>query len=186
MYSTSEFRKGLNIELDGEPYVIVDFQHVKPGKGGAFVRTKIKNLLDGRVLEKTFRSGEKFEKPDVAEKNMQFLYESEGNCYFMDTESYEQIFFTKEQLGDKIDYLKENFVVDVLFFNGAPLGIELPNFVELSVAETEPDVRGDTASGGGKPAKLETGAYITVPFFVNIGDKIKIDTRSGTYIERVK
>lgn len=186
MISTAEFRKGLRIELDGEPYTILEFQHVKPGKGGAFVRTKLKNLITGYVQDRTFRSGEKVEKPDLEEKRMQYLYR-EGELYhFMDLESYEQIALNKEQLGDSADFLAENISVDALFHRGKAIGIELPIFVELEVAETEPGVRGDTASGGNKPARTVTGAVVSVPLFVNVGDMIKVDTRTGTYIERVK
>lgn len=186
MISTAEFRKGLRIELDGEPYTILEFQHVKPGKGGAFVRTKLKNLITGYVQDRTFRSGEKVEEPGLEEKRMQYLYR-EGELYhFMDLESYEQITLDKEQLGDSANFLAENISVDALFHRGKAIGIELPIFVELEVAETEPGVRGDTASGGNKPARTATGAVVSVPLFVNVGDIIKIDTRTGTYIERVK
>lgn len=186
MISTSEFRKGLRIEIDGEPYVIVDFQHVKPGKGGAFVRTKLKNLMTGYVQDKTFRSGEKVERPDLEQKRMQCLYR-EGDLYhFMDLESYEQIALGKERLGDSASFLAENISVDALFHRGKAIGIELPIFVELEVEETDPGVRGDTASGGNKPAKMVTGAVVSVPLFISVGDIIKIDTRTGTYIERVK
>ncbi|MBM4293703.1 MAG: elongation factor P [Deltaproteobacteria bacterium] len=186
MYSTAEFKKGLKIELDGVPYVIVEFQHVKPGKGGAFVRTKLKNLLAGRVLEQTFRSGERVKKPDLMEREMQYLY-SEGDQYcMMDNETYEQIMLTPEQLGDARLWLTENLNVKILFFNRQPVAVEQPLFVELSVAQTEPGVRGDTATGGTKPATLESGAVIQVPLFINEGDRVKVDTRTGTYIERVK
>jgi len=186
MYSTAEFKKGLKIELDGVPYVIVEFQHVKPGKGGAFVRTKLKNLLAGRVLEQTFRSGERVKKPDLMEREMQYLY-SEGDQYcMMDNETYEQIMLTPEQLGDARLWLTENLNVKILFFNRQPVAVEQPLFVELMVAQTEPGVRGDTATGGTKPATLESGAVIQVPLFINEGDRVKVDTRTGTYIERVK
>ncbi|RLA95271.1 MAG: elongation factor P [Deltaproteobacteria bacterium] len=185
MYSTTDFRRGLKIEVDGTPYAIVEFQHVKPGKGGAFVRTKLRNLITGGVIDKTFRAGEKVERPDLEEKTMQFLY-SEGNqYYFMDTETYEQTFLTQEQLGESKNFLQENINVSILYYQGKPIGVELPIFVELEVKETEPGVRGDTASGGSKPATLETGAVIQVPLFINEGDKVKIDTRTGEYIERV-
>jgi elongation factor P len=185
MYSTTDFRRGLKIEVDGTPYVIVEFQHVKPGKGGAFVRTKLRNLITGGVIDKTFRAGEKVEKPDLEEKNMQYLY-SEGNqYYFMDTETYEQTFLTQEQLGESKNFLQENINVSILYYQGNPIGVELPIFVELEVKKTEPGVRGDTATGGSKPATLETGAVIQVPLFINEGDKVKIDTRTGEYIERV-
>jgi elongation factor P len=186
MYSTAEFKKGLKIELDGTPYIIVDFQHVKPGKGGAFVRTKLKNLLNGRVVDQTFRSGEKVEKPDIMEREMQYLYREGDRYCMMDNETYEQIMLTEEQVGEVRLYLIENLNVEVLFFNQAPIALELPNFVELAIAQTEPGVRGDTAAGGTKPAVLESGASIQVPLFLNEGDKVKVDTRTGTYIERVK
>ncbi len=155
MYSTSEFRKGLKIEIDGVPYTIVEFLHVKPGKGGAFVRTKIKNLMTGKVLDQTFRSGEKVEKPDLVEREMQFLYREGDTFHLMDNDTYEQLALTGEQLGDAVLFLTENMNVKVLFFNQQPVTAEVPNFVELTVAQTEPGVKGDTASGGSKPATLE-------------------------------
>jgi len=183
--STSSFRNGLKIEVDGEPYVIVEFLHVKPGKGGAFVRTKLKSMLSGRVVERTFRAGEKVELADVEEKEMQYLYTDGSHFYFMDTETYEQKGLTREQLGEAQDFLVENTKVAVLFFRSEPVGVELPNFVVLEVVDTEPGVKGDTVSGGSKPAKLETGAVIQVPLFINPGDRIRIDTRTREYIERV-
>lgn len=186
MYSTAEFKKGLKIEIDGSPFMIIDFQHVKPGKGGAFVRTKLKNLLTGRVLDQTFRSGEKVKRPDLVEKEMQYLYKDGENYCLMDNETYEQIMLSSEQVGDAVLYLKENMDLQVLFFNKQAVAVDLPNFVELAVAQTEPGVRGDTASGGTKPATLESGAVIQVPLFINEGDRLKVDTRTGTYIERLK
>ncbi|MBI4794507.1 MAG: elongation factor P [Deltaproteobacteria bacterium] len=186
MYSTAEFKKGLKIEIDGAPFAITDFQHVKPGKGGAFVRTKLKNLLTGRVLDQTFRSGERVKKPDLMEKEMQYLYKDGDNYCLMDNETYEQIMLTSEQMGDAVLYLTENMNLQVLFFNQQPVAVDLPNFVELTVAQAEPGVRGDTASGGTKPATLESGAVIQVPLFINAGDRLKVDTRTGTYIERLK
>jgi elongation factor P len=186
MYSTPDFRKGLKIELNGEPFIIVDFLHVKPGKGGAFVRTTLKSLITGNVLDRTFRSGEKVDKPDLEEKAMQYLYESDGQYHFMDTETYEQFFLTEDQLGESRYYLQENVEVEVLFHNGKAIGVEVPMFVELKVAATEPGVRGDTASGGSKPATLETGMTVQVPLFINEGDVLKIDTRTGKYIERAR
>jgi elongation factor P len=164
----------------------VDFLHVKPGKGGAFVRTKIKNLMTGKVLDQTFRSGEKLKRPDLAEREMQFLYREGDNFFLMDNETYEQLALTSEQLGDAVLYLIENLNLQVLFFNQQPVAAELPNFVELTVAQAEPGVKGDTASGGTKPATLESGAVIQVPLFINEGDRVKVDTRTGTYIERAK
>ncbi|MEW6387299.1 MAG: elongation factor P [Thermodesulfobacteriota bacterium] len=186
MYSTAEFRKGLKIELDGTPFVIVDFQHVKPGKGGAFVRTKLKNLLTGRVLDQTFRSGERVKRPDLLEREMQYLYRDGDSYCLMDNDTYEQIMLTAEQVGEPRLFLAENLNLKVLFFNQQPIAVELPNFVELEVAQTEPGVRGDTATGGNKPATLESGAVIQVPLFINVGDRVRVDTRTGTYMERVK
>jgi len=186
MYSTTEFRKGLKIELDGTPFVIIDFQHVKPGKGGAFVRTKLKNLLSGRVLDQTFRSGERLKKPDLMEREMQYLYRDGDRYCLMDNETYEQIMLTGEQVGDAVLFLAENMNLKVLLFNRQPVAVDLPNFVELMVAQTEPGVRGDTATGGTKPATLESGAVIQVPLFINAGDRLRVDTRTGSYIERLK
>ncbi|MDQ1240136.1 MAG: elongation factor [Thermodesulfobacteriota bacterium] len=186
MYSTPDFRKGLKIEINGEPFIIADFLHVKPGKGGAFVRTTLKSLITGSVLDRTFRSGEKVDKPDLEEKQMQYLYESEGQYHFMDSETYEQLFLLQEQLGDAVDYLQENVTVSVLFHNGKPIGVDVPIFVELTVTATEPGVRGDTAAGATKPATLQTGMTVQVPLFVNEGDVLKIDTRTGKYLERVR
>jgi elongation factor P len=184
--STAEFRNGLKIEIDGEPYVIVEFQHVKPGKGGAFVRTKMKSLKSGNVIDRTFRSGEKVDVPELEEKTMQYLYAADKDRVFMDTSSYEQISMSEQQLGGSINYLKENMEIKVLYYKGLPINIDVPMFVELAIAKTEPGVRGDTASGGSKPATLETGAVVKVPFYLNEGDVIKVDTRTGTFIERVK
>jgi len=184
--STAEFRKGLKIELEGEPYVIADFLHVKPGKGGAFVRTKLKSLVTGNVIDRTFRSGEKVQTPALDERNMQYLYR-EGNVYhFMDNDTYEQLTLTADQLGEESNFLKENIQVRIVFHNGKPIGVELPFFVELTIVKSEPGVRGDSARGGTKPATVETGAVIQVPLFLNEGDVIKVDTRTGEYIERAK
>ncbi len=184
MYGTNQFRNGLKIEIDNEPFVIVEFQHVKPGKGGAFVRTKLKSLISGNVLDKTFRSGEKVGKPQLEEKEMQYLYSSDNQYHFMDTETYEQLFLTEDQLGTSKNYLQEHVVIKVLFYNGQPIGVDVPIFVVLRIVETDPGVRGDTASGGTKPAFLETGMTVQVPLFLNVGDTIKVDTRTGEYIER--
>jgi len=184
--STAEFRNGLKIEIDGEPYVIVDFQHVKPGKGGAFVRTKIKSLKSGNVIDRTYRSGEKVDIPELEEKSMQYLYAADKDRVFMDTSNYEQISLNEKQLGESINYLKENMEIKVLYHKGQPINIDIPMFVELTISKTDPGVRGDTASGGSKPATMETGAVVKVPFYLNEGDIIKIDTRTGTFIERVK
>jgi elongation factor P len=184
--STAEFRTGLKIEIDGDPYVIVDFQHVKPGKGGAFVRTKIKSLKSGNVIDRTYRSGEKVDVPELEEKTMQYLYAADKDRVFMDTTSYEQVSMNEKQLGDSINYLKENMEIKVLYHKGQPINIDIPMFVELAIAKTDPGVRGDTASGGSKPATLESGAVVKVPFYLNEGDVIKVDTRTGIFIERVK
>ncbi len=186
MYTTSDFRKGLKIEIEGEPYVIVDFQHVKPGKGGAFVRTRIKSLMSGNTIDMTFRSGDKVDTPDLDEREMQFLYETGGEYHFMDTQNYEQLFLTPDQLGESKDFLKENLVIKALFHNKRPIGVEIPMFVELKVTSTEPGMRGDTATGATKPATLESGAVIQVPLFVEEGDVLRIDTRTREYITRVK
>lgn len=186
MLSTSEFRKGAKIEYRGEPFEIVDFQHVKMGRGGAIVRTKMKNIKTGSVLEDTFRSGEKFESPQLEDKDMQYLYAEGDLHYFMDTETFEQIPLNTSQLGDAKKFLKENMLVKILNYRGKPITVELPTFVELAVLQTDPGVKGDTASGGSKPATLETGAVVRVPFHINEGDVLKIDTRTSEYIERVK
>jgi elongation factor P len=186
MYSTSDFRKGLKVEINGEPFTIVDFLHVKPGKGGAFVRTTLKSLATGNVIDRTFRSGEKIDKPDLEERQMQFLYESDGEFHFMDSESYEQLFLNEVQLGDAKNYLQENVNVAVLFHNGRPMGVEAPLFVELAVTHAEPGLKGDTAAGATKPVTLETGMTVQAPLFVNEGDVLKIDTRTGKYVERVR
>ncbi|MBI3353964.1 MAG: elongation factor P [Nitrospirae bacterium] len=186
MLSTSDFRNGLKIEVEGEPYAIVEFQHVKPGKGGAFVRTKLRGIKTGSVIDRTFRSGEKFNKPNMEEREMQYLYASADQYFFMDNQTYEQIALTEENLGEGRKYLKENMAVKILFYNEKPIGVEVPMFVELKIVKTDPGVRGDTASGGTKPATLETGAVIKVPLYMNEGEIIKVDTRTGEYIERVR
>ncbi|MDX1815694.1 MAG: elongation factor P [Thermodesulfobacteriota bacterium] len=184
MYSTTDFRNGLKIEFGGEPYVIVYFQHVKPGKGGAFVRTKLKNLKTGAVLENTFRSGDKVNKPDLDERGMQFMYMLENAYHFMDTKTYEQIYLDREHMGDAANYMIENLPVKILFYRGEPIGIDLPIFIDLRIVETEPGLKGDTVSGATKPATLESGAVVQVPLFLDVGDRIRVDTRTGTYIER--
>lgn len=186
MVSTADFRKGLKIVYKDDPCEIMDFQHVKMGRGGAIVRTKMKSLVTGAVLEDTFRSGEKFDSPELEERQMQYLYEENGLHYFMDAESFEQVPFTGDQLKDTKKYLKENTTVKVLYYRGSSIGVELPTFVELEVAETDPGFKGDTASGGSKPATLETGAVVKVPFHINKGDVVRVDTRTGEYIERAK
>jgi elongation factor P len=187
LISTSDFRKGLKVEFKGEPCEIVDFQHVKMGRGGAIVRTKFKNLKTGAVLEETFRSGEKLEKPGLEEKTMQYLYSQGDHYFFMDVETFEQIPLSLGQLGNTKTFLKENMTVKILYHRDTPISVELPTFVELVVTKTDPaGFRGDTASGSGKPATLETGASVKVPFHINEGDTIRIDTRTSEYMERVK
>lgn len=185
VYDTSEFRNGLKIEIDGEPFEIVEFQHVKPGKGSAFVRTRIRSLTSGRVLEPTFKSGDKVVRPDMEEREMQFLYREGADFHFMDSKTYEQTFIPEKALGEAKNFLKENVTAHILFHNGKAIGVSLPNAVELKVAKCDPGVRGDTVSGATKPATLETGFTIQVPLFINEGDMLKIDTRSGAYLTRV-
>ena len=187
MISTSDFRKGCKVLFRNEPYMVLDYQHVKPGKGGAFVRTKMKNMITGLLHEETFRSGEKLPTPDLEYKNMQYLYQ-DGELYnFMDQESYEQVPLNKNQIEEVMDYLKEQVVYNILYFNDRPIGVTPPLFMELEVKDTPPGVRGDTAQGGAsKPATLETGLVLQVPLFVDIGDVLKVDTRDAKYIERVK
>jgi elongation factor P len=185
LISTSDFRTGLTIEIEGEIYSIVDFQHVKPGKGAAFVRTRLKNIRSGAVTERTFRAGEKLERAMMERRPMQFLYTTGDDYYFMDTESFEQLAINRERLGNDVKYLKENMDIAVVLYQEQVIGTELPHAVELMVTETEPGIKGDTASGGSKPATLETGLVVQVPFFINAGDVLRIDTRSGEYIERV-
>ena len=182
--STAEFKKGLKIQFDGAPYSIVDFQHVKPGKGGAFVRTKLKHMKLGRVIDNTFRAGEKVELVDFDEKRMQYLYKDD-RYHFMDLDTYDQISLAPEEVGEARDFLKENTEVEILFIDGNPVSVELPNFIELRIVKTDPGVRGDTATGGSKPATLATGAVIQVPLFLNEGAVVKVDTRSGEYLGRV-
>lgn len=186
MYETSDIKKNLKIQIDGNPYAVVEFQFVKPGKGGAFTRTKLKNMMTGAVLERTFRSGEKLEPADMAERQMQFLYKEGDGFVFMDTSNYEQLQLTAEQLGDNQFYLIDGLMVDVLFFNDKPIDVTPPNFVELEVVETEPGFKGDTSSNTTKPAKLSTGLEVQVPLFIDQGEWLKIDTRTGSYSERVK
>lgn len=186
MISTSEFRKGAKIEYKGAPHEIIDFQHHKMGRGGAIVRTKLKNLKTGSIFDDSFKGGEKFEVPNLEERSMQYLYGDGDHYHFMDNESYEQIPLTADQLGDAIKFLKENMEVKVLMYSGSPLGVEVPTFVELKIEKTEPGFKGDTASGGSKPAILESGVTVKVPFHLNEGDIIKVDTRTSEYIERVK
>jgi len=183
--STNDFRTGLTIELDGDVYSVVEFLHVKPGKGSAFVRSKLRNVRTGAIAERTFRAGEKLPLARIDRRPMQYLYNTGDDYFFMDTETYEQMQLDKDILADNIKFMVENMNITLLMYNGDILGVELPNFVILEVTETEPGVKGDTAAGGSKPAKLETGLVVQVPFFIDVGDKLKIDTRSGEYLERV-
>ena len=185
MISTNDFHTGLTIELDGELYTVVEFQHVKPGKGAAFVRSKLKNLRTGATTERTFRAGEKVPRAIMERKSMEYLYSTGDEYYLMDMETYEQIALSKEQMEGAISYLKENMVLTVVMHGEKVVGVELPNTVELKVVQTDPGVKGDTAAGGSKPATLETGLVVQVPFFINEGDVLRIDTRTGEYIERV-
>ncbi len=184
MITGGDLRPGVKVELDGGLYVVVDYQWVKPGKGGAFMRTKLKNMKTGAIIERTFRTDEKLQRADVEERKVQFLYRAEDAYHFMDTESFDQFTLGEKQLGEASGFLKEGLDLSILFHRGEPAGVVLPTFVELTVVDTEPGVRGDTASGGSKPAKLETGAMIQVPLFINIGDLLRVDTRSGAYVER--
>jgi len=184
MIAGGDLRPGVKVELDGTPYVVTDHQWVKPGKGGAFMRTKLKNMKTGAVIHRTFRTDEKIPRAEVEERKVQFLYRAEDAYYFMDMESFDQFSMDEKQLGDASGFLKEGLIMSILFHRAEPAGVLLPTFVEVRVGETEPGVRGDTVSGGSKPAKLETGAVIQVPLFINIGDLIRVDTRSSTYVER--
>ena len=186
MFESGDLKKGLKIEIDGEPYAIVQFEFTKPGKGQALYKCKLKNMVTGAQFDRTFRSGEKFKQPDLEEHEMEYLY-SDGEQYcFMNTSNYEQEFLTTEMIGDAINFLKENIVCNILLFDGTPIGISLPIFINLKVEKTDPWVKGDTASGDSKPATLETGYVLQVPPFIEEGEFLKIDTRTGEYVERVK
>ncbi len=186
MISAGDFRKGVTVEIDGKVYVIVDFQHVKPGKGAAFVRAKIKNVVTGQVLEQTFNPSDKYENAHIERKEMQYSYNDDGLYYFMDMETYDMLPLNYDIVSDALRFIKEEMTVTVQSYKGAPFSVEPPNFVELVIAETEPGIQGDTSKAGNKPAKLETGFNIQVPLFINQGEKIRVDTRTGTYMERVK
>ncbi len=186
MYDTSEFKKGLFIEMDNVPFQIIEFQHVKPGKGNAFVRTRMKNLLNNNVLEKTFKSGDKVGEPNLEHKTMQYLYKDGNGYQFMDLESFEQTLLEVDQVGDNKNYLIENLEIEVVYYQGRPITINLPNFVTMKVTYTEPAQKGDTVSGGSKPATLNTGLQINVPFHIKQDDVLKIDTRTGEYVEKLK
>lgn len=186
MITTNQLKIGITLELeDGILFEVLDFQHVKPGKGQAFVRTKLKNLKSGAVIDRTFRAGEKVKSAHLERRKMQYLYRDQDNFFVMDSQTYEQLSLTGSQIGEKVKFLKENLEIDILFYNKKPMGLELPVFVTLKVAQTVPGVKGDTVSGGTKPATLETGAQVQVPLFINVGDTVKVDTRTGEYITRV-
>lgn len=186
MISVNDFKTGLTIEMDGHVWSVVEFMHVKPGKGSAFVRSKLKNLETGATIERTFRAGEKVPRARLEHRKMQYLYNDGESYYFMDEESFEQTSLSKEQLGDGIKYLLENMVIEVLLHGTRTIGVDLPNFVEMTLVETEPGVKGDTATGATKFATTETGAIVQVPLFLETGDRIRIDTRTGDYMERVR
>ncbi|KLU66273.1 MULTISPECIES: elongation factor P [Desulfosporosinus] len=184
MISSNDFKTGLTIEIDGDVFSVVEFQHVKPGKGAAFVRTKLKNVKTGGVVERKFNAGEKVNTAHVERHEMQYLYKDGDHYVVMDNETYEQVSLTEGQIGDGVKWLKENMNLGVLFFDTEVIGVDVPNSVQLLVTATEPGVKGDTATGGTKPATLETGAIVQVPFFVNEGDVLIIDTRTGNYVQR--
>jgi elongation factor P len=185
LIATNQFKNGMHVEVDGAVFKIVEFQHVKPGKGGAFVRTKLKRVDDGAVIDRTFRAGEKFRPVRTEARKMQFLYSDGTEAHFMDVRSYEQLAVPEDQVRESLRWVVPNEEVDVLYVDEAPRDVQVPSAVELTVAETEPGVRGDTASGGGdKPATLESGVVVRVPLFVNVGDRVRVDTRSGEYVSR--
>ena len=179
MYTASDLRKGLKIVIDNEPYIIIDFQFSKPGKGQALYKCKLKNMITGVIIDKTYRSIDTFQPADLEEKKMQFLYKQDNQYCFMDMETYEQVFLTEDQVGDAKNFLTDNLEVEVLFFEGKPIGIELPNFVDIKVVKSEPWVKGDSVSSNTKPVVLETGYVIRVPTFIEEGEKIRVDTRTG-------
>ena len=184
MVTAGDFKNGLTIQFENNIYQIIEFQHVKPGKGAAFVRAKMRNMCTGAVVERTFNAGERLPKAHIDRRVMQYLYESDGNYVFMDNETYEQSELTKEQLGNAINFLKENMDAKIMIYNGRVIGVDLPNTVELTVIKTDPGIRGDTATGGSKPATMDTGYVVKVPLFINEGDVLNIDTRTGEYISR--
>jgi elongation factor P len=184
MIAAGDLRSGVKVELDGTPYIVTDYQWVKPGKGGAFMRTKLKNMKTGAISDRTFRTEEKLQKAEVEDRKVQFLYQDGDVYHFMDTESFDQFSIGQKKLGAASGFLKDGMIISVLFYRGEPVDVVLPIFVELRVVETDPGFRGDTASGGSKPATLETNAVIQVPLFINIGDLLRVDTRSGAYVER--
>ena len=185
MISTNQFKNGTHIDVDGTVFKVVEFQHVKPGKGGAFVRTKLKRLQDGASIERTFRAGEKFRPVRTETRKMQYLYSDGSDAHFMDSQSYEQVAIPEDQLGDSLKWVVENQDVELLYVDEKPADVQVPSAVEMAVTETEPGLKGDTVSGGGdKPATLESGVTVRVPLFVNVGDRVRVDTRSGDYVSR--
>ncbi|HBB41288.1 MAG: elongation factor P [Nitrospirae bacterium CG18_big_fil_WC_8_21_14_2_50_70_55] len=186
MYASTELRKGTKVEIDGEPYLVAESQFVKPGKGNAFTRCRLKSLVSGNVIDRTYKSGERIKKAEMEDVKMQFLYADGDQYHFMNTATYDQIAIAKENLGDAALYLLEQMEVDVLFYNGRPISIEVPNFVILEITHADPGVKGNTATGATKLATLETGAVVQVPLFVEQGEKVKVDTRTGEYVERAK
>ena len=186
MYTASDLRKGLKIQLDGEPYIIIDFEFSKPGKGQALYRCKLKNMMTGVIIDRTYRSGDTFQPADLEERTMQFLYSQENEYCFMDVQTYDQVFLNEDQVGDGKNFLTDNLKVQILFFGDKPIGITLPNFVDLTVTKAEPWAKGDSVAGDTKPVTVETGYVLRVPPFVNEGDRITIDTRTGEYVTRVK
>ena len=186
MYNASDLKKGLKIQIEGDPYIITDFQFSKPGKGQSLYRCKLKNMIQGTIIERTYRSGDNFEPANLEERKMQYLYNQEDEYYFMDIENYEQSILTEEQVGDSKNYLIDNLEVDILFFETTPIGVTLPNFVDLTVTRADPWVKGDSAAGDSKPVTLETGYTLRVPPFIEEGTRITVDTRTGEYVTRVK
>jgi elongation factor P len=186
MFTASDLRKGLKVEIDGEPYIVVDFQFSKPGKGQALYRTKLKNMVTGNQFDRTFRSNDKFEKASLEERTMQYLYSQGDEFHFMDTKNYEQIVISREQMGDNVNFLIDNMEVQILLFNNKAIGVTLPNFVNLTVTKADPWAKGDTSGSDSKPVTVETGYVLQVPPFIEEGDRIQIDTRTGTYMTRVK
>ncbi|RLB84245.1 MAG: elongation factor P [Deltaproteobacteria bacterium] len=186
MYTASDLRKGLKIQIDNEPYIIIDFEFSKPGKGQALYRCKLKNMMTGVIIDRTYRSGDTFQPADLEERTMQFLYSQENEYCFMDVQTYDQVFLNEEQVGDAKNFLTDNLEVQILFFGDKPIGITLPNFVDLIVTKAEPWAKGDSVAGDTKPVTVETGYVLRVPPFINEGDKITVDTRTGEYVTRVK
>lgn len=186
MYSASDLRKGLKVEIDGEPYIVSDFEFSKPGKGQALYRCRLRNLITGNAFERTFRSNDKLGRPALEERKMQYLYSQGEEYHFMDTKSYEQVVIMKAQLADSINFMTDNMEIDVLLFNGRPIGVTLPNFVQLTVIRADPWAKGDTSGSDTKPVTVETGYVLQVPPFIEEGEKLQIDTRTGLYVTRVK